>query len=167
MRPVNQYLTKISLALVLLSGPAFAQTYDDTVLSGAWEYADACAACHGSDGTGGGALAAALKTAPPDLTRLAEQNGGEFPFERVFRIIDGRTPVEGHGSAEMPVWGQVFGQEARDDPSRPMTSTAAAGRIYALARYLRAIQGGNKVPLVEKRRPRRSWPDEYPRPSRR
>ncbi len=111
-------------------------------------------------------MGAILKVPPPDLTALAERNGGVFPFDRVFRVIDGRVPVEGHGSSDMPVWGRTFRGEAygtgepgffREDPG-----LIAAGRIYALAQYLRAIQGGKKVPLVEPSRPRRHFPSDIP-----
>ena len=157
------------LACLILGGASAhaSPLFDDVVLSGAWEYSEACAVCHGADGAGNGALAGALKQAPPDLTRLAEQNGGRFPFERVFRIIDGRTPVEGHGGTDMPVWGRTFNQDAAEDSGRPLfgpdQQMVVAGRIYALARYLRAIQGGQKVPLIEPKRPRRHWPEDIPR----
>jgi len=139
---------------------------DDIIQRGAWEYYEACAVCHGRDGTGDGAMGEILKVSPSDLTTLSERNGGTFPFERVFRVIDGRAPVEGHGSADMPVWGRTFRREALDDSERgifgPDPNLTVAGRIYALAQYLRAIQGGKEVPLVEPlRRPRR-WPSEIP-----
>ena len=156
-------------ALCLMIGYSQAgagQLHDDSVLNGAWEYNDACAVCHGHDGKGKGALASALKTQPPDLTRLSELNGGVFPFERVFQVIDGRRPVEGHGTNEMPVWGRTFSQETWEEPGQPwfgmQTQMIVAGRVYSLARYLQAIQGGQKVPLVEQRR-RRHWPDDIPR----
>jgi hypothetical protein len=89
-----------------------------------------------------------------------------FPFENVFRVIDGRAAVEGHGSADMPIWGRTFRREALDDNETGIFRTdpnlIAAGRIYALAQYLRAIQGGKKVPLVAPSRPRREWPSDIP-----
>lgn len=156
------------MAVMLGLPPAEAEPlHDDAVLNGAWEYKDACAVCHGHDATGNGALAEAMKTPPPDLTRLSENNGGVFPFERVFQVIDGRRPVAGHGSDEMPVWGRTFTRETWEEPGRPwfglQTEMIVAGRIYALARYLRAIQGGKTVPLMEERRRRRHWPDDMPR----
>ena len=42
-----------------------------------------CAACHRSDGKGGGPLASKLKTEAPDLTQLAKKNDGQFPSARV------------------------------------------------------------------------------------
>src|ERR1035437_3577167 len=48
-----------------------------------------CAACHGSDGKGGGPVAPALKAKVPDLTVLAKNNGGKFPTARVRQFISG------------------------------------------------------------------------------
>ena len=79
-------------------------------------------------------------TAPRDGVGVAtrgqytRRNGGMFPGERVYRIIDGRD-VPSHGDREMPVWGDVF----RMTPS----SSAIAGvkaRIDAVVRYLEGIQ---------------------------
>lgn len=159
----------LAIATGLAIGVPAAQAeaeFDDVTLRGAWEYHEACSVCHGPDGAGGGAMGGVLTVAPPELTTLAERNDGVFPFDRVFRVIDGRLPVEGHGSPDMPVWGRTFRGEAygtggpglfREDPS-----LIAAGRIYALARYLRAIQGGKKVPLVEPSRPLRHFPSDIP-----
>ena len=153
----------IGVAVGALGGEGRAQ-YDEVTLRGAWEYHQACAVCHGQDGAGGGAMGAILKVPPPDLTKLSERNGGVFPFERVFRVIDGRLPVEGHGTTDMPVWGRTFRRElpGRGAPGvlRADPDLVVAGRIYALARYLRAIQGGKTVPLVEPTRPQRRFPDD-------
>lgn len=153
----------VGIALLAFSGEATAQS-DDLVLRGAWEYHEACAVCHGEDGTGDGTMGAILKVPPTDLTKLSENNGGTFPFERVFRVIDGREPVEGHGSPDMPVWGRTYRREALDEGGQAIfggnPDLIVAGRVYALAQYLRAIQGGKKIPLVEPSRPRRTWPED-------
>ena len=46
--------------------------------SGGRTYMRYCALCHGIDGTGLGPLSDALQKAPPDLTLLAQRNGGGF-----------------------------------------------------------------------------------------
>lgn len=167
MRPYPTLALTLALmiggALGALPGPAGAQS-DDIVLGGAWDYHEACAACHGPDGNGDGAMASALKVPPPDLTTLAERNGGVFPYDRVFRVIDGRDPVEGHGTGDMPVWGSMFRHEALagGGPFDPDPNMIVAGRIYALAQYLQAIQGGRKIPLVAPQRRRRGWPSDIP-----
>jgi mono/diheme cytochrome c family protein len=162
------------LALACLAAALWAPSHgvraqtgeDELVRRGAREYREACAVCHGRDGTGEGAMAELLSVPPPDLTRLAERNGGVFPFERVFRIIDGREAVEGHGTRDMPVWGRTFRREEAGAPGARLfggdPELVAAGRIYALAKFLRAIQGGGEVPTEERERPRRHWPESIP-----
>ena len=68
-----------------------------------------CAACHGSDGRGGGPVAAELRTRPSDLTLLARRNDGAFPRDAVREFIVGTArPLRAHGTIEMPVWGPMF-----------------------------------------------------------
>ena len=55
----------------------------DSIAHGAGPVEFYCATCHGRDGKGNGPVAAALKVVPPDLTRLARDNGGAFPRKRV------------------------------------------------------------------------------------
>lgn len=91
-----------------------------------------CAACHGSDGTGGGPAAAALKTAPSDLTRISQRHDGKFPDREVRRVIDGERPFAAHGSRDMPIWGREF----RDLHGERETKA----RLFALGGYLKSIQ---------------------------
>lgn len=93
-----------------------------------------CASCHGTDAKGGGPMAASLKVAPADLTRISARNGGVFPRMRVERIISGEEqPTHGHGSSEMPVWGPIFSKVTTD-------VDLGLVRIDNLARYLSDIQ---------------------------
>jgi Cytochrome c len=75
---------------------------------GRLEYQASCAACHGADGKGNGPVAAALTTKSSDLTILAKQNNGVFPFGRMYDTIDGRSEFKSHGTREMPIWGFRF-----------------------------------------------------------
>lgn len=93
-----------------------------------------CAACHGVDGKGGGVAAPALAKSPPDLTRLARNAGGEFPLGRVLRTIDGRDTLRAHGSADMPVWGEVFAP----DPFKDRFDVRI--KVRRLAEHVRRIQ---------------------------
>lgn len=93
-----------------------------------------CASCHGATGHGNGPLADQLRHTPPDLTKFTTRNGGVFPRERVFRIVDGRD-VPSHGDREMPVWGDVF-KSSREGPS----ADAVKALIDAIVRYLEGIQ---------------------------
>ena len=95
-----------------------------------------CASCHGRDATGDGPVASALKTPPPDLTRLARRNGGSFPQERVVQFVasGGTMPGGSHGSNEMPIWGPIF--RALD----PSDDRMVLVRIENIVRYLESIQ---------------------------
>lgn len=92
-----------------------------------------CAACHGSDATGNGPLAAALKTKVPDLTVMTRNSGAHFPSERVRRTISGDDVLMSHGSREMPVWGPIFHQVEADQDFGNV-------RVQNLVEYLESIQ---------------------------
>ena len=76
--------------------------------SGKAMYMNHCAACHGADAKGNGPAAAALKTAPTDLTTLTKNNNGKFPANHVYSSIIGDLNVLAHGTPEMPMWGNVY-----------------------------------------------------------
>lgn len=94
-----------------------------------------CASCHGLEAKGDGQLAQHLRMKPSDLTQIAKRNDGAFPAEKVHRIVDGRTPVRGHGGGDMPVWGDAFKQshEGKDEAS-------IKAKIQALVEYLESVQ---------------------------
>lgn len=102
--------------------------------SGKEMYTAYCASCHGAEGRGNGPVAPALKSPPPDLTTMTRKNAGKFPFEQVLQTIKGDAHVPSHGSAEMPVWGPVFSQLAREH------SGEAQQRISNLAKYVDTLQ---------------------------
>jgi mono/diheme cytochrome c family protein len=95
----------IALALPFSGGSLSAEEKFDF---GEFEYQSSCASCHGPAGKGDGPMAKFLVSKPSDLTILARNNGGVFPVQRLYEIIDGRTEVEAHGNREMPVWGRDF-----------------------------------------------------------
>ena len=80
-------------------------------------------------------MAAALTKKPADLTLIAKRDGGKYPTDLVFRTIDGRNPVLGHGGQEMPVWGNAF---LRAEGGA--TVEQARARVDALVAYLATIQ---------------------------
>lgn len=67
-----------------------------------------CRSCHGPEGEGDGPVAEHLRVPPADLTMLSARNDGHFDFDGVVAKIDGREKVPGHGSEDMPVWGDAF-----------------------------------------------------------
>jgi len=103
--------------------------------SGLDDFRSFCASCPGPLAKGDGVLAGSFKKRPPDLTQLAKRNDGTFPVEQVFKTIDGREPVKGHGGKDMPVWGEVFAQ-SRDSQG----PDGVKARIESLVRYLEKIQ---------------------------
>jgi hypothetical protein len=68
---------------------------------------------------------------------LSKKNNGTFPFWRVYGVIDGREEVKGHGTREMPIWGQEFRMQAG---SSAMAQSQVRGRILELVYYLESIQ---------------------------
>jgi mono/diheme cytochrome c family protein len=96
-----------------------------------------CASCHGLKAQGDGPTAAALIVKPADLTRIAARRGGKFPDGEIARFIDGRFTVTAHGSREMPVWGERFGDSI---PESGIAEEVARGRIATLLEYLKSIQ---------------------------
>jgi mono/diheme cytochrome c family protein len=96
-------------------------------------YSAHCATCHGPTGRGDGPMADQLRQAAPDLTKYSARNGGVFPRERVYRIVDGRD-VASHGDRNMPVWGDVFKQ------TEGVPASDVKRRIEAIVGYLEGIQ---------------------------
>jgi mono/diheme cytochrome c family protein len=103
--------------------------------SGREMYIAYCASCHGKDATGNGPAATALKTPPPDLTKLAARNKGKFPTLRVGAILRGQEVLSTHGSKDMPVWGVLF--ESRPDYAGSHELNA---RLFHLTDYLKSVQ---------------------------
>ena len=99
-------------------------------------YQNYCMLCHGQDGRGDGSAAKFLRDPPKDLTTISARRGGEFPFDEVYRIIDGREGA-GHGGREMPIWGERLG-EAVAPGVHP--DEVARGRILTLIEHLKSIQ---------------------------
>jgi len=104
-------------------------------VAGAANFDQYCVVCHGKDAKGTGPLAATLKKKPADLTELAKRNGGTFPEQMVYQVIDGSKPVKGHGGGDMPEWGAAFGRSA--DSSN---ADAVKMRIASLVEYLSSRQ---------------------------
>ena len=102
--------------------------------SGAYLYRTFCASCHGERGAGDGPVATLLIARPPDLTTIAARRGGQFNRPEVYAAIDGRRRVPGHGSVDMPIWGDVLkATEGHDD-------AIIKKRIDALVAHLESLQ---------------------------
>jgi len=101
--------------------------------------------CHGASGRGEGWLSEHLKNRPPSLTRLRKNNGGVFPFEQVYEVIDGRKEVRIHGPRDMPVWGFAYRREAEKSynpyfDQYLVDEGVVRARILALVEYISQLQ---------------------------
>jgi len=118
----------IANTIIGFSACASAQDID----AGKTEYQSSCAACHGIDAKSNGPVSKELKTPPTDLTVLAKNNNGVFPYDMVYQVIDGRnSTISSHGTREMPIWGYRFG---------PPQAFRFKNRILAVIEYLKRIQ---------------------------
>lgn len=131
-------LVGVLLAVTLWAPPGFGQEAE-VVASGKHEFRQHCALCHGLDGKGDSIMVNLnlLADKPPDLTQLKKQNAGTFPFWQVYRIVDGREPVKGHGTPDMPIWGDLF---AMHEGKGLASETKATGRILNIVHYLQSLQ---------------------------
>ncbi len=142
MKSIMKGLVFASVAAFGLAGSAFAR---DPIDLGKSEYMEKCAVCHGQSGKGDGGVIDVLKRAPSDLTVMSKNNGGNFPFARVYAVIDGREVLMGHGTRDMPIWGNAYKTEKVEaaehyfDVPYNMEMYARA-RILALIDYLYRIQ---------------------------
>jgi mono/diheme cytochrome c family protein len=94
-------------------------------------YTRHCASCHGLAGKGDGPVAGALSPPPTDLTKA------DLSLPELMKVIDGRRTVRAHGTAAMPVWGEVFEQTAAD-PEREHRQ--ALREVQAVAEYVQALR---------------------------
>jgi mono/diheme cytochrome c family protein len=137
-----KYVLGVTLSVSAAGAPAFAQQPStqtaEAVVSGTAGdslFRSYCASCHGTSAQGDGPLADVLRVRPADLTRIAKHGGDKFDADKVYRIIDGRKPVKGHGGTDMPVWGDAFKQS-----SDGYSEEAVKARIKAIVSYLESIQ---------------------------
>jgi mono/diheme cytochrome c family protein len=102
--------------------------------SGKEMYVNHCAACHGAEAKGDGPAASALKVQPTDLTMLAKKNNGKFPADHVYSSIVGDLNLPAHGSAEMPMWGNVYRSMSRG------RGAEVQQRVSNLTSYIETLQ---------------------------
>ena len=136
MKFTPTFATALIVILFQTGIPAYAA---DPPHPGKALYEKYCQSCHGADGKGDGPVAADLKTKPADLTQLARQNGGEFPFAATVNAVDGRTRIRAHGSSEMPVWGERLQAEITN-PGETRKEARVRGTIRLIVDYIRTMQ---------------------------
>ena len=138
------------LGLALASGPMEvageehepAENLGFLAAKGRITFARYCATCHGADAKGNGSIAKFLKIPPTDLTMIERDEDGSFPHERLKKVIAGESPVRGHGSREMPIWGDVFKDPLSESYSNAEESgeDRAARMIRELIYYIETLQ---------------------------
>jgi hypothetical protein len=126
-------LLVLILMLTLAAGTAAAQ-------SGKQDYEAYCSDCHGTGGKGNGpsTLAIPMNPPPPDLTLLAKENGGKFPFDQVVDTIDGRKNIPSHERIQMPFLGATLQQRGKE--FTPESDVEVKRRIESMARYVESLQ---------------------------
>jgi len=135
-------LAAASVLFLVQTASTSAQDMQEDFKPSADEFRNSCASCHGVDGKGAGFLTRLFRGVDPgDLTQLAKNNGGEFPGDQVFQVIDGRAEVAAHGDRKMPVWGDRYMGESmtRLGPG-PMNEFIVRKRVLELVYYLQSIQ---------------------------
>jgi mono/diheme cytochrome c family protein len=135
----SRLIFSVVILVASLISTELAQAQETEVIAGGeLEYQNHCAICHGVDGKGRGIMARFLTVSPSDLTQIAKKNAGKFSFWQVYRVIDGREEIRGHGTRDMPIWGARFQADAKG--SDPGSRSQVAGRILGLVFYLQHLQ---------------------------
>ena len=134
-------LSLLGLALLALAAcepatPSPSETNSQS--TGAQDYADNCAVCHGATGHGDGEMAADLAKKPADLTRLSANNGGDFPTTRVMAQIWGYAGMKGQGV--MPSFAPLMEGELVPYDGGDGIETPTPIRLVELAQYLMTLQ---------------------------
>jgi mono/diheme cytochrome c family protein len=138
IRRVGRGALGVSIVVLLwmMVDTSGAQQYE-VAEAGKVSYRHYCAGCHGLDGKGKGDMAKLLTVKPADLTQLSARRDGFFPFWDVYRAIDGRKDIWGHGPRDMPIWGTVLKEEAGSDPAADLQAYA---RILEIVYYIESLQ---------------------------
>lgn len=129
------------LAVVAACSAAAVGAVDPAAI-GQREYESRCATCHGATGKGDGAAMPYATRYRRNLSTLACRNGGDFPYERVRGIVDGRELVIAHGPRSMPVCGRDYSLLAAEHfVDVPYDSECyVQERIAALCEYVSRLQ---------------------------
>jgi mono/diheme cytochrome c family protein len=134
-----------TLVASFATGAAVAQVKQESPAKmdfGKREYVANCAGCHGATGKGDGIYKPYLNKSPTDLTVLAKKNGGVFPVDYLYQVIDGRKAAEAHGGRDMPIWGADYLAKASGDymdvPYDPELYVRT--RVLALIDYVSRLQ---------------------------
>ncbi len=106
-----------------------------------------CAKCHGVDAQGNGPAATAVKTQPPDLTKIADRRSGVWPMLEVMSILDGYLKTT-NPREDMPVIAELSeGSKVEFDTGNGLVAEVPA-KLIALTEYLESIQSPKPLGYV-------------------
>jgi mono/diheme cytochrome c family protein len=143
---MKKIIATVIFTTTLIAAPML--DHAEAVDLGMIEYTNSCAVCHGDKGKGDGPLVEWLKKRPTNLTTIQKNNGGQFPFDRLYKMIDGREvgreAIGSHGPIDMPIWGAQFSTEQasrlREFGTPKDLESYTQGRIIALIGYIHTLQ---------------------------
>lgn len=132
------FAAAVATGAILAGASAWAQ---DPLLGKA-EFRNSCVVCHGETGVGDGPVGELFAQKPKNLRVLAKENGGDYPFAKVYEAIDGRAKIIAHGTSEMPIWGDYLMADTMADRNiRPSDAQMVVeARIIALVQYIQTLQ---------------------------
>lgn len=135
MKSHKRVAPALYLTLVLLLAVAvFASPDYSLAQTGKIDFQNYCAQCHGSNGKGG----KEVDIEGPDLTQLSRKNGGQFPFQEVYEVVDGRKKAAAHKRLlDMPLWGVYFQPQGLSDHA---SEAKVKARITDLVSYVQSLQ---------------------------
>lgn len=111
----------------------------EMIAQGRTDFNKHCAPCHSENAKGNGPeLKVIPGIKPKDLTTIAAQNGGVFPYREVEDTIDGRKIIPSHKRFDMPFWGVNFQQPGQE--FTPESEAKARQRIDAMVDYIATLQ---------------------------
>jgi len=118
--------------LALVAGRASAES------SGRDDYMHDCAECHGVDGKGEQQWKRAVRGyVSIDLTHITRRNGAEFPRQKVYDAIDGRSRIAVHFRGDMPRWGARY---RVDENNQAVAEKTVRDRISGLVDFIESMQ---------------------------
>lgn len=106
--------------------------------TGAQDFTDYCADCHGPKGLGDGPAAEGLATKPADLTQLTAKNGGTFPATGTMAQIWGYTGAK--GDRVMPEFAPLLDGEMVPYDGGDGIMTPTPIRLVQLSEYVKSLQ---------------------------
>jgi len=143
---IDIVFVRVMILFFILGQPALSAEVSSGVAlaAAATDFHNLCAPCHGQSGRGDGPVGHVMTTTPADLTTIAKRYSGTFPDELIYEKIEGLDMPLSHGTLQMPIWGDVFLNEAvgkiTSTKEAKKAETKVERRIKNLVEYLKTIQ---------------------------